>query len=167
VVEVPPQPVVPPEPIRGSTLLIVGDDIGEAVHSLVRWEGQPPEPVSLCPCAFSSMPKTTVAWSDTATFNSLPNFPNVVACQLTSPKISPGHLEAVVGGPGQVPILPQCFISEFGGITQSDDDLSEAELNACADDLEEYAAELNAEVNGVTVLGNPTYECPSFPFPLP
>jgi hypothetical protein len=44
-VEVPPTPIVPPQPIRGSTLLTVGDDIGEAVHSLVRWEGVPPDPI--------------------------------------------------------------------------------------------------------------------------
>jgi hypothetical protein len=30
---------LPPDPIRGSTLLMVGDDEGQASHSLVRWEG--------------------------------------------------------------------------------------------------------------------------------
>lgn len=38
----PPDPVLPPDPIRGSTMLKIGDDVGEAAHTLVSWEGHPP-----------------------------------------------------------------------------------------------------------------------------
>ena len=35
----PPQPVVPPQPIRASTHFVVGDDFGQASHSIVSWHG--------------------------------------------------------------------------------------------------------------------------------
>jgi hypothetical protein len=36
---VPPDPIYPPDPIKGHTQLTIGDDVGTADYTLVRWEG--------------------------------------------------------------------------------------------------------------------------------
>jgi hypothetical protein len=35
---VPPEPIFPPEPVRGGTVLSIGDDFGEAINSRIGWD---------------------------------------------------------------------------------------------------------------------------------